>query len=98
MMAAASDPERGGALLDRFDLWIGLVQEALERAAAQCPIAAVVPPREAAYAICSMFLGIELMSRRTSAPGRGGLRHDADRRRSRGTVRADDARSRRGTP
>ena len=63
MMAAASDPERGGALLDRFDLWIGLVQEALERAAAQYPIAAVVPPREAAYAICSMFLGIELMSR-----------------------------------
>jgi len=63
MMASATDPERGGALLDRFDLWIGLVQEALERAAAQYPIAAVVPPREAAYAICSMFLGIELMSR-----------------------------------
>jgi len=63
MMAAATDPERGGALLDRFDLWISLVQEALERAAAQYPIATIVPPREAAYAICSMFLGIELMSR-----------------------------------
>jgi AcrR family transcriptional regulator len=63
MMAAATDPERGGALLDRFDLWIELVQEALERAAAQYPIAAVVPPREAAYAICAMFLGIELMAR-----------------------------------
>jgi AcrR family transcriptional regulator len=63
MMAAASDPERGGALLDRFNLWIDLVQEALERAAAQYPVAAVVPPREAAYAICSMFLGIELMAR-----------------------------------
>jgi hypothetical protein len=63
MMAAATDPERGGALLDRFDLWIGLVQETLERAAAEYPVAAVVPPREAAYAICAMFLGIELMSR-----------------------------------
>jgi hypothetical protein len=63
MMAAATDPERGGVLLDRFDLWIGLVQEALEQAAAQYPVAAVVPPREAAYAICAMFLGIELMSR-----------------------------------
>jgi len=63
MMAAATDPERGGALLDRFDLWIELVQEALERAAARYPIATVVPPREAAYAICAMFLGIELMAR-----------------------------------
>ena len=63
MMAAASDPERGGALLDRFNMWIDLVQEALERAAAQYPVAAAVPPREAAYAICSMFLGIELMAR-----------------------------------
>ena len=63
MMAAATDPERGGVLLDRFDLWIGLVQEALERAAAEYPVASVVPPREAAYAICAMFLGIELMSR-----------------------------------
>lgn len=63
MMAAATDPVRGGALLDRFDLWIALVQEALARAAAAYPVAAVVPPREAAYAICAMFLGIELMAR-----------------------------------
>ena len=63
MMAAATDPERGGALLDRFDLWIALVQEAVERVAAEYPVASVLPPREAAYAICSMFLGIELMAR-----------------------------------
>jgi AcrR family transcriptional regulator len=63
MMAAASDPEQGGVLLDRFDLWIELVQEALEKAARPYPVAAVVPTREAAYAICSMFLGIELMTR-----------------------------------
>ena len=63
MMAAATDRERGDALLDRFDLWIQLVQEALERAAGAYPVAAVVPPREAAYAICAMFLGVELMAR-----------------------------------
>jgi AcrR family transcriptional regulator len=63
MMAAATDHEQGDVLLDRFDLWIALVQEALERAAAQYPVASVVPPREAAYAICAMFLGIELMAR-----------------------------------
>ena len=63
MMASANDPERGGVLLDRFDLWIRLVQGALERAAADYPIATIVPTREAAYAICAMFLGIEVMSR-----------------------------------
>jgi hypothetical protein len=63
MMASASDPERGGQLLDRFELWIQLVEEALEKVSELYPITTVVPPREAAYAICSMFLGIELMSR-----------------------------------
>ncbi len=63
LMAAANDPERGGSLLDRFDEWIKLVEEALGRAAGNVPIATLVPPREAAYAIASMFLGIELMSR-----------------------------------
>jgi AcrR family transcriptional regulator len=63
LMAAANDPERGGVLLDRFDEWIRLVEDALARATAQIPMASAVPPREAAYAIAAMFLGIELMSR-----------------------------------
>jgi AcrR family transcriptional regulator len=63
LMAAANDPERGGVLLDRFDEWIRLVEDALGRAAGQVPMASLVPPREAAYAIAAMFLGIELMSR-----------------------------------
>jgi AcrR family transcriptional regulator len=63
LMAAASEPEERGALLDRFDGWIHLVEEALERAVGSSPIAAVVPAREAAYAIAAMFLGIELMAR-----------------------------------
>lgn len=63
LMAAATDSERGGQLLDRFEGWIRLVEEALTRAAATYPMASIVPAREAAYAICAMFLGIELMSR-----------------------------------
>jgi len=63
LMAAANDPERGGALLDRFDEWITLVEQALSRASATVPVATLVPPREAAYAIAAMFLGIELLSR-----------------------------------
>jgi AcrR family transcriptional regulator len=63
LMAAANDAERGGILLDRFNEWIALVQEALEKAEAGSPLATLVPAREAAYAIASMFLGIELLSR-----------------------------------
>src|ERR671925_84017 len=63
LMAAASEPEEAAALLDRFDGWIRLVQEALERAAGDTPIAEIAAPREAAYAIASMFLGIELLAR-----------------------------------
>jgi len=63
LMAAASAPEERAALLERFDGWIRLVQDALERAMAGSPLTAVAPVREAAYAICAIFLGIELMSR-----------------------------------
>jgi AcrR family transcriptional regulator len=63
LMAAATDQQSGGVLLDRFDLWISLVQEALSKASASYPMAALVPVREAAYAIAALFLGVELMSR-----------------------------------
>ena len=63
LMAAASEPEEAALLLDRFDGWIRLVQEALDRAVGGTPVADAAPPRQAAYAIASMFLGIELLSR-----------------------------------
>ena len=63
LMAAASDSEQGGALLDRFESWISIVEEALGRATAGSPVAAVAPVREAAYAISCMFLGVELLAR-----------------------------------
>ncbi len=63
MSAAASDPALGRAILERFEEWIGLVREALDRALSTHPFAAAVPTREAAYAVAAMFLGVELMSR-----------------------------------
>ena len=63
LMAAATDPERARVLMDRFDEWIGLVQEALAGATSSFPAAGLVPGREAAYAVAALFLGIELMSR-----------------------------------
>ncbi len=62
LMAAASDRELGGRLLDGFEEWISLVEDALERALPE-GAAGLVPTRPAAYAICAMFLGIELMTR-----------------------------------
>jgi AcrR family transcriptional regulator len=63
LMAAATDRERANALLDRFEEWIRLVEDALANAGAKNPMARVVPTREAAYTIVSMFLGIELLAR-----------------------------------
>lgn len=64
LMAAATDPELGGQILDRIDRWIAIVEKALERAnPTGAAIADVVPPRSAAYAISAMFLGIELLTR-----------------------------------
>jgi AcrR family transcriptional regulator len=63
LMAAASDPETGGVILDRFETWIELVRDALDRALASSPLATVIPTHQAAYAVAAMYLGIELMTR-----------------------------------
>lgn len=63
MAAAAADPDVGRTILERFEAWIRIVQEALQRATRDHPLAGVIPVREAAYTISAMFLGIELMSR-----------------------------------
>lgn len=64
LMAAATDPELGGQILDRIDGWIAIVERSLERAnPAAVALENVVSPRSAAYAISAMFLGIELLTR-----------------------------------
>jgi AcrR family transcriptional regulator len=63
LMAAAHDPQQSRALLDRFEQWIAIVEDALRRATADTPVASVVPYRQGAYAIAAMFLGIELLAR-----------------------------------
>ncbi len=64
LMAAATEPELGRQILDRFERWIAIVEAALERAAPSGgTLGSIVPPRPAAYAISAMFLGIELLTR-----------------------------------
>jgi AcrR family transcriptional regulator len=76
LMAAASEPEEAAALLDRFDGWIRLVQDALGRAIGASPLGSLVPAREAAYAIAAMFLGIELLARLDPARSEAGAVFD----------------------
>ncbi|MFL5798734.1 MAG: TetR/AcrR family transcriptional regulator [Actinomycetota bacterium] len=72
LMAATKEPELNRQILERFDDWIAIVEEALRRATASGPLASAVPVREAAYAISAMFLGIEILTRldpsRSEAP------------------------------
>jgi hypothetical protein len=63
MAGAASDPEMGQAILTGFEGWISIVEQALNKALGGQPIGNAIPPREAAYAISALFLGIELMTR-----------------------------------
>ena len=63
MAGAASDPTMGEAVLEGFEGWIDLVETALRKALEDEPLAGAIPPREAAYSIAALFLGIELMAR-----------------------------------
>jgi AcrR family transcriptional regulator len=58
---AASSPDLGVAVQDGMQTWTTLVEEALARVLAGTPLAAVVPLGDVAYAIASLFLGLELM-------------------------------------
>lgn len=63
MAGAASDPHMGEAILEGFEGWIELVEDALRKALDGQSLAGVIPTREAAYSISALFLGIELMAR-----------------------------------
>ena len=58
---AASSPDLGAAVQDGMQTWTTLVEDALARVVAGTPLAAVVPLGDVAYAIASLFLGLELM-------------------------------------
>ena len=53
----------GMRILETLRPWDEMVEAALRRSLADTPFAQVVPTRDLAHAISSMFLGIELMSR-----------------------------------
>lgn len=58
---AASSPDLGAALHDGMQEWTTMVEDALARVVADTPLASLVPLGDVAYALASLFLGLELM-------------------------------------
>lgn len=61
LAGAASDESLREPLRQRFEPWIAIVERAVVRALGDTPYAALVPTRDLAFAITSLFLGLELM-------------------------------------
>jgi len=57
-----SSPALSDALQGGMTAWTDLVEDALTRVLASTPLASVVPIGDIAYAIASLFLGLELMA------------------------------------
>jgi AcrR family transcriptional regulator len=59
---AAAVPELGPEITARMDPWIRFTEEAIARALQDSPLADIIPVRDAAFAIVSLYLGIELIT------------------------------------
>ena len=59
---ASSDPALAPEIVERMQPWIRFARQEVERIGAGSPLAALVPPDDAAYAIVAIFLGLELLS------------------------------------
>jgi AcrR family transcriptional regulator len=72
MAGAASTPGLGPEVAARVEPWIELAEERVRDLLAGTPLAAVVDPGDAAYAVVALYLGVEMLSHL------GEYRHRAD--------------------
>lgn len=57
-----SDPELGREVVARVEPWLEMVERKLRELLAGSLLEAIVPPREVAFAIISLYLGIDMLS------------------------------------
>jgi AcrR family transcriptional regulator len=69
LAGAASSPELRAGLMQSFRPWMQLVEDAVDRVLARTPYHGVVRAEDLAYAITSLFIGVELMQ--TLDPDKG---------------------------
>jgi AcrR family transcriptional regulator len=59
---AASVPELGPQIVERIQPWIELTEETIGRVIQGTPLESIAPPKESAFAIVSLYLGMELLT------------------------------------
>jgi AcrR family transcriptional regulator len=62
LAGSAGDAELAKDVRERFDPWIDLVRDAVERVLSDTAYDGVVPPEDLGLAVTAMFLGIELLT------------------------------------
>ena len=60
--AASSTPELGPAITTRIEPWVRFTQEAVDRVVEGSPLQQFVPAKSLAFAIVSLYLGMELLT------------------------------------
>ena len=61
--ASLSEPELGKGIVERMQPWISFVEDVIDKLLAGSPIQSVIPKREAAAALVSFYLGVNLLTR-----------------------------------
>lgn len=59
---ASSAPELARELTARLEPWVAFTEETIQRVVGTSPLGALVPIKDAAYAIVALYLGIELLT------------------------------------
>ena len=62
LAGSSSSPELSRALIDRFQPWIDLVEQAVRRVIEGTPYEQLLPTADLAFVVTALFVGIELMS------------------------------------
>jgi AcrR family transcriptional regulator len=60
--AGVSNPELGGQVVAGLEPWVELVERKVRELLAGSLLAAIVPPRDVAFAIIALYLGIDMLS------------------------------------
>jgi AcrR family transcriptional regulator len=62
MAASSTFPELKAAIIARIEPWVRLTEEVIGRHVEGSPFAQLLPPRDVAYAIVALYLGLEMLA------------------------------------
>jgi AcrR family transcriptional regulator len=68
---SVSDPPLGAAVASRIEPWIELVEAKLSELLAGSALEPIIPPRETAFAIVALYLGLDMLSHLAGDQARG---------------------------